>query len=142
MTHIWSTRSVTAWLCLAATALLAQGCAPTAPAWNGIFAVDVTGGARTCSAPSASPLNGQSVLAQIQMSNDGWCGINAIHDNGPYASYLMVTRPNHGKIFAHRVGDHTRIDYTPDPGFAGTDNFAVRMIPGDSIIEGAVTVTR
>jgi hypothetical protein len=142
MTHICPTRSVTAWLCLAAIALLAQGCAPSAPAWNGIFAVDTTGGAKTCSAPSAAPPAGQSVLAQVRMSNDGWCGINASQSNGPYASYLMITRPGHGRVFAHRVGDHTRIDYTPDRGYAGTDSFAVRMIPGDAVIEGAVTVTR
>jgi hypothetical protein len=143
MTHTRSARSATAWFCLSATALLAQGCSQTAPGWNGVFAIDAAGGARTCSAPAAAPPDGQSVLAQMQVVNDGgWCGITANHNGEAYTSYLLVTHPNHGKVFAHRVGPYTRIDYTPDAGFAGTDSFAVRMIPGDSNIEAAVTVTR
>ena len=144
MTHTRSARSATAWFCLAATALLAQGCSQTAPGWNGEFAIDSVSAAKTCSAPPAAPPDGQSVLAQMQVVNDGgWCGIIANHNNGgAYASYLMVTRPTHGRVFAHRVGNLTRIDYTPDTGFAGTDSFAIRMIPGDSNIEAAVTVTR
>jgi hypothetical protein len=139
MTHI---RSAIAWLSLTATALLVQGCSPSAPAWSGIFAIDSAGGAKTCTAPPASPQDGQSVLAQVHMSNDGWCGITATRQGAPYASYLLVTRPNHGRVFAHRVGGATRLDYTADTGFVGIDSFAIRMIPGDAIIEGAVTVTR
>ena len=54
----------------------------------------------------------------------------------------MVNRPAHGRIFAHRVGSNTRIDYFPDTGFTGTDSFAVRMIPGNAVIHGAVTVSK
>jgi len=143
MNDIRSTRSGTAWLCLAATALLAQGCAPQAPAWNGMFAVDVAGGAKTCVAPAATPPDGKSVVAQVQMSNEGgWCGIIATHNGAAFDSYLLVTRPVHGQVYAHHVGTATRIDYTPDVGFTGADKFAVRMIPGDAIIEGDVTVSR
>jgi hypothetical protein len=131
-----------AWFGLAAIALLAQGCTQQAT-WNGIFAVDTVGGAKTCVAAPASPADGQTVQSTIQVSNEGgWCGILANRGGRPYDSYLIVTRPTHGKVFAHRVGTNTRIDYTPDRGYAGTDVFAIRMIPGDSIIPGAVTVTR
>jgi hypothetical protein len=39
------------------------------------------------------------------------------------------------------VGDETRIDYTPDRRFAGSDAFTVKLIPGDATIKVAVTVT-
>jgi Bacterial Ig domain len=77
------------------------------------------------------------------VSNEGgWCGVTLTRGGVAYESYLMVTRPNHGKVFAHRVGANTRIDYTPDTGFTGTDSFAVRLIPGNAVIREAVTVTR
>jgi hypothetical protein len=40
----------------------------------------------------------------------------------------------------HQVGDDTRIDYTPDRGFTGTDSFAVKLIPGNAVIRITVTV--
>ncbi len=132
------------WLCIAVTALLLPGCAGGTPGqWNGLYAIDSVGGARTCVASTAAPADGTSVIAQIQMSNEGgWCGITVNRGGVPYDSYLLVTRPDHGKIFAHRVGKNTRVDYTPDPGFSGADRFAVRLIPGDAVLGGAVTVTR
>jgi hypothetical protein len=134
--------SRTAWFCLSVPAALLQGCAAH-PGWDGIFTIDKTGGAKTCVAPAASPQDGQAVLAQIQVSNEGgWCGVTLNRGGVAYDSYLMVTRPTHGKVFAHHVGTNTRIDYTPDPGFVGTDNFAIRLIPGNGVLEGAVTVIR
>ena len=44
-------------------------------------------------------------------------------------------------MLIHEVGDNTRIDYTPDRGFSGTDSFAVKLIPGDAKVIVAVTVT-
>lgn len=134
--------SAKAWLCLAATMILTQGCAPQGQ-WSGVFRADMTGGARTCVAPATSVADGQSVVAQMQVSNEGgWCGITTSRGGTAFASYLLVTRPAHGRVFAHRVGGNTRIDYTPDQGFTGTDSFAVRMIPGNAVIQGAVNVTR
>jgi len=136
------TRLNLAWLGLAATALLAQGCAPQA-SWNGVFKMDLAGAARVCVAATASPPDGQTSVVQMQVSNEGgWCGVNATRGGVPFESYLLAARPAHGKIYAHRVGGYTRIDYTPDTGFAGTDTFAVRLIPGNAAIQGAVSVTR
>ena len=130
------------WLCLAAIAILAQGCAKPG-AWSGVFASDLAGGAKTCVASAAAPPDGQTVLAQMQVSNEGgWCGITASRGGSPFESYLMAARPAHGRVFAHRVGTATRIDYTPNPGFVGTDSFAVRMLPGNAVVQGAVTVTK
>ncbi len=142
MKHTRLTRSGAPRLCLAVTAFLITGCAPQA-GWNGIFAIDAAGGARTCVAPATSPPDGKAVLAQIQVSNEGgWCGVSLNRNGVAFDSYLTVTRPNHGRVFAHHVGTNTRIDYTPDAGFVGTDSFAVRLIPGNAEFQGVVTVTR
>lgn len=142
MKHIQSTWSGVPWLCLAVSALLLQGCEKPA-GWNGIFAVDTAGGAKICVAPTASPPDGVAVVAQVQVSGEGgWCGSTLTRGGAPYDSYLLVNRPNHGRVFAHRVGTKTRIDYTPDAGYVGTDKFAVRLIPGNAVFEAAVTVTR
>jgi len=131
-----------AWLCLAATAVLGLGCVQQ-PVWDGIFTIDKTGGAKTCVAPAAAPADNQAVLVQMQVSNEGgWCGISANHGGAAFDSYLLVARPAHGTVYAHHVGANTRIDYTPDPGFAGADKFAVRLIPGNAEIQAAVTVTK
>jgi hypothetical protein len=141
MTHTRFARPAKTWLCLAVIVPFAQGCVQQA-GWNGVYAADLAGGARTCVAPASSPTDGQSFVVQMQVSNEGgWCG-SAINRGGvPFESYLMVTRATHGRVFAHRVGNNTRIDYTPDPGFTGTDSFAVRLIPGNAVFQGAVTVT-
>jgi hypothetical protein len=142
MKHTRSTLSGTPWLCLAVTASLLQGCAPQ-PTWNGIYAIDAAGGAKTCVAPTVSPPDGQTVQAQLQVSNEGgWCGMTLNRGGAPYASYLLVTAASHGRVFAHHVGTNTRIDYTPDAGFLGTDSFAVRLIPGNAVLQVAVSVTK
>ena len=59
----------------------------------------------------------------------------------PFEAGLLTVRPRHGTVLIHEVGDDTRIDYTPDRGFAGSDTFAVKLIPGNAAIQIAVTVT-
>ena len=143
MKYIRSAQLGSAWLCVAAIALLCQGCVVRQPGWSGIFAIDATGGAKTCVAAAASPADGQAVLVQMQVSNEGgWCGIIANRGGAAFDSYLLVARPAHGTVFAHHVGANTRIDYTPDPGFAGADKFAIRLIPGNAEIQAAVTVSK
>lgn len=143
MKHNRLVRVGTSWLCLAVTALLIQGCTQQQPTWNGIYTIDTTGGARTCVAPATSISDGKAVLAQVQVSDEGgWCGLTVDRNGVAYDSYLLVTRPDHGRVFAHHVGSNTRIDYTPDTGFVGADKFAVRLIPGNAVLEEAVTVTR
>jgi hypothetical protein len=39
------------------------------------------------------------------------------------------------------VGTNTRIDYFPDPGYVGPDSFAVRLIPGNAVIQARINVT-
>ena len=124
-------------LCLAAV-LLAQGCTGRFVGQPGVFASDSVGQARACLVP-AQPQSGANIAAQMQVSNEGgWCGISV----GLSPSYAMVARPSHGTVFAHEVGPNTRIDYTPDTGYVGTDSFTVRLIPSNALVQGLVAVTR
>ncbi len=137
------TRSGAPGVWLAVSGVLLSGCAPQAGGWNGIFAIDSAGAAKTCVASPVAPPDGKTVLVQVQMSNEGgWCGVTLNRAGVAYNSYLLVTRPAHGRVFAHHVGQTTRVDYTPDPGFVGTDSYAVRLIPGNAVLEGGVTVTK
>jgi hypothetical protein len=132
----------TAWLWLAATGLLVMGCASRGT-WDGVYTVDRAGRARVCVAQSAEPPDGQTVAARVQVSDEGgWCGVTATRNGRAFDSYLLVIRPRHGRVLAHRVGAITRIDYTPDPGYVGSDRLAVRMLPGNGVVEEVITVTR
>ena len=136
--------------CTAAIALLTcagllQACsqAPT-PAGSAtrVYAADMRGAAKTCDAPRISPASGDKTAVAINVGNDGgWCGIRTYQAGAkPFEAGLLQTRPNHGTVLIHQVGDDTRIDYTPDRGFTGSDTFTVRLIPGDAMVNVAVTV--
>jgi hypothetical protein len=131
------------WLAMAATALLLQACAegpPPGPAPR-IFAADVAGVAKTCVVPKVAPAAGQETPAEVKVGNDGgWCGITVSDGGKPYAAGLLTTAPAHGKVLIHTVGNDTRIDYTPERGFAGVDAFVVKLIPGDAMIRASVSV--
>jgi hypothetical protein len=129
------------------TGLALAGCShqPAGPAASKlrVYAADLSGGAKVCEVPAVTPKPGASTGATMKMMNDGgWCGIS-VHQDGPkpFEAGLLTTRPNHGDVLIHEVGDDTRIDYTPDRGFVGNDTFAVKLIPGDAAIQAAVTVT-
>jgi hypothetical protein len=131
---------------LLAGALLA-GCAPNpgggvAGSRLRVYAADTFGAAKVCEVPKVDPVAGQTVEAKMIVGNDGgWCGIR-MHQDGPkpYGAGLLTTRPGHGAVTIHVVGDDTRIDYTPDRKFTGSDGFAVRLVPGDATVQVTVAV--
>ena len=136
-----------AWFALLLSGVLLQGCGQNAanPAGSKlrVYAADVTGAAKSCDVPKITPAAGQTTEAAIKLVNDGgWCGL-PVHQEGPkpYEAGLLITRPAHGTVLIHEVGDDTRIDYTPDHGFSGTDSYQVKLIPGDGTIHAAVTVS-
>lgn len=134
------------WSALALPFLL-QACAekPAGPraSTTRMFAADMAGGAKQCTASKPELRAGQETTATIQVANDGgWCAIHVARGGKPYAAGLLISPASHGTVFIHPVGDDTRIDYTPETGFAGPDSFAVRLIPGDPTIRVAVTVSR
>lgn len=129
-------------LALAACSSTPNNIAPV-PSKLRVFAADVTGSTKTCEAPKPSPVPGQTTEVSIKQLNDGgWCAF-LIHQDGPkpYDAGLLTARPAHGTVLIHQVGDDTRIDYTPDAGFAGNDSFAVKLLPGDATLHVAATVT-
>lgn len=107
-----------------------------------VYAVDLAGGAKVCDVPNVNPAPGaRSDVAMKTVNDGGWCGI-PVHQDGPkpFGAGLLETRAAHGDVLIHEVGDNTRIDYTPDRGFAGHDTFEVKLLPGDATIRVAVTV--
>jgi len=141
-------RVVTLWRAFAAVAGLSalQACAPqqqaAAPAGPRIFAVDLQGAARLCTVPAVSLATDKPAEATMVVGNDGgWCAISVSQPGPkPYDAGLVIERPAHGRLNVHTVGSATRIDYTPDRGYAGPDSFAVKMVPGGATLKAAVTV--
>ena len=131
-------------LCLVAAALTLQGCNQQQPAASGprVFAADLQGSAKQCTTPRVATTAGQMADATMQIGNDGgWCGLTIQQNGKPYDAGLLSFRPAHGEVLIHTVGDATRIDYTPDRGYTGTDSFTVSLLPGDAKLRVAVTIS-
>jgi len=121
------------------------GCAakpmPPAPQ-SRVFASDLVGGAKRCTVPPVSLVDGKDSPTTLAVGNDGgWCALGVQRNGKAFAAGLLTQAPAHGKVFIHPVGDVTRIDYTPDRGFAGTDGFVVKLLPGEPVIRATVAVT-
>ena len=130
---------------LALTAMLVQGCEQPQQAASStrLYAVDMAGGAKSCSAPRVEPTGSQPTSLAMKLVNDGgWCGVLASKSGRPFTAGLVTIRPKSGKVYVHTVGDNTRIDYTPDRGFAGGDNFTVKLVPGDALVQVDVSVAK
>jgi hypothetical protein len=129
------------WLLLFLTIAVVQGCAQKpAPPPARQYAVDQTGGAKSCNVSKVTPADGKDTDVPMTVGNDGgWCAITVAQRSG---AGLLTSRPAHGKVFVHQVGDDTRIDYTPAAGYAGQDNFAVTLVPGDAVLRTDVTVVK
>ncbi len=127
-------------------ALATAGCVekPPAPAASNVklYAFDFAGGARQCTAPADVALTpGRETPVAITLGNDGgWCAFKVGQSGRPFTAGLLATRPAHGKVYVHTVGNDTRVDYTPDARYAGSDAFSVQLLPGDLAIRVAVTV--
>ncbi len=135
-----------AWLAIAITGSLMAGCADqgnTGAATGGrVFAVDQTGRARKCDAPRPDLADGKATDVKMAVSNEGgWCGIVVQRNGRPYDTGLLTVRPDNGKLLVHRVGDVTRMTYTPTRGYVGPDKFTVKLLPGDATVQVAVAVT-
>ena len=134
-----------AWIATLMTGFLLQACASDqGPAGSGtrVYAADMTGGAKTCEVAKVGPADGQSTDTAMKLDNGGgWCGLPLRQSDGrPFDVGLLLERPAHGSVVIHQVGDETRVDYTADRGFTGSDSFSVKMIPGNAVIRISVTV--
>jgi hypothetical protein len=134
-----------AWVVFALAGVVLQGCGQGPEQVTGpqtrLFASDFQGGAKTCVVPKPTLTPGKEASATMQVGNDGgWCGITVAQDGQPYSAGLLTQAPGHGKVYIHPVGDATRIDYTPDPGYSGADSFVVTLLPGDPTLRVNATV--
>lgn len=139
-------RRTAVWFALALGGLMLQGCAeqssPQGPQPR-LFASDFQGAAKSCTAPKPRLAAGKETIAAMKLDNDGgWCAISVANDGAPYAAGLLTQPPRHGKVYVHPVGAATRIDYTPDRGFAGDDAFVVRLLPDNPSLRVNVAVAR
>jgi hypothetical protein len=129
-----------------AIATLLAGCAEQAKQRSAtrVYSVDFQGAAKLCKVPNNLSLApGKPTQAEITVGNDGgWCAVTVAQSGGkPFDAGMVSTRPAHGKLLVHSVGDDTRIDYTPATGFTGSDAYAVRLVPGQAVLSVKVTVT-
>jgi hypothetical protein len=130
--------------CLALATVQAACTQPPAPvSTTRLYAIDLAGAAKQCSVSKVALAAGKETAATMTVGNTGgWCAISVSEGGRPYAAGLLTTPAQHGKVYVHQVGDDTRIDYTPDTGFAGPDSFTVTLLPGRPMLRVAVTVTR
>jgi len=138
-------RHTTLFATLATAGLLLQACAPKQSAAPGprLFEADMKGGAKTCETSKTAPVAGKTVEATMKVSSDGgWCGLAVNNGGQPFDAGLLPATGHaaHGKVVIRRVGANTRIDYTPEFGFAGADAFTAQLLPGDANVHVTVTV--
>ena len=131
-------------LIAAAVVLALSGCAKTPPPAP-VVDLQNEGIAKACT-PSTVDLTSPAP-ATIALTNDGWCGVvTAEKDGQPFKYGLVKARPEHGRVYIRPVNGQTRVEYTANPGFAGSDRFAVALVPNaagvpDSALRVDVTVT-
>lgn len=129
--------------CLGLVLVATAGCQDrqVTPRGTPIYSVDVNGGAKSCVSSSPDLSAGKAATATMTVGNDGgWCGVTVSQGGKPFTAGLVQTRAQHGQLNVHSVGDNTRVDYIPDPGYAGADSFAVRLVPGNPVLTVNVTV--
>src|SRR4051812_50076513 len=85
---------------------------------------------RNCAFSPVQPIPGGAVNATIEMSNDGWCAVRVKEADGqPFLLGLVRQRPERGTMLVQKLGGETRLEYTPSPGFAGSDRFTAALRP-------------
>jgi hypothetical protein len=135
-------------LIAAAAAVVAlQGCA-SKPAPPPVPTEDLNIGiSKTCTFTPVQPAAGSSVNSSLTMTNDGWCAVRTTEADGqPFQLGLVRQRPAHGTMLVQKLGGETRLEYTPNPGYTGTDSFTAALRPksgaADATVRVAVMVTQ
>jgi len=129
---------------LAAVVALA-GCTVKPPAVEQVVDLQNEGIAKTCTPSTVDLASGAP--ATIAMTNDGWCGVFAAEkDRQPFGLGLVKVRPAHGRVYIQPVNQQTRIEYTANDGYVGSDSFTVALRPHaastpDSMLRVDVAVT-
>jgi len=134
-------------LAVAAAVIALQGCASKPSQVVGPSEDLNIGIAKSCTFSPVQPTPGASVSATIAMTNDGWCAVRVTEADGqPFQLGLVRQRPEHGTLLIQKLGGQTRLEYTANPGFTGSDAFTAALRPraggADATVQVAVTVNR
>ena len=82
----------------------------------------------TCTPTKTEMKTCGSYTGTVAMANDGWCGVFAVERDGkPFSLGLVRNRPEHGRVFIQKVANATRVEYTPNAGYVGSDAFTVAL---------------
>lgn len=131
----------------ATTVAALAGCAPQKPAAPAATVDLNVGIAKTCTSSPVDLSSGSGGSATISMTNDGWCAVRTKDKDGqPFKFGLVKAKSQHGRILIQKIGGETRIEYTPENNYVGTDRFSVALasnLPGtpDSAIQVTVNVS-
>lgn len=93
-----------------------------------------------------SVADGGSATVNMTLVNDGgYCAARATAGSGkPFDAPLVPVPPSHGTAAVWRYDGKTSVEYVPDAGFAGSDQFVTKLIiagkPGYTTLTVAVTV--
>ena len=134
-------------IAMATIAVALQGCGPQNPSAQ-VYGEDVDGIAKTCEPSTVDFAKTPTANATISMTNDGWCAVRAVEADGtPFKLALVRTRPDHGRVLIQPVSGKTRVEYTPNPGYVGSDQFTVALVSKkaaepDAMLQVAVAVAR
>ena len=113
-----------------AAALALTACAKTAPPVLTAEDPRNDGIAKTCTPTNPDLTKPGPYTASIAMTNDGWCGVFATDKDGkPFSLGLLRARPAHGRVLTQKVGNATRVEYTPENNYVGTDTFTIALRP-------------
>lgn len=134
-------------IAMTATAVAVAGCAPQRPPAPAATADLNVGIAKTCTPSPVDPSSGSGGSATISMTNDGWCAIRTKDKDGkPFKFGLVKAKSQHGRILIQKIGGETRVEYTPENNYVGTDRFSVALAANeastpDSTIQVTVNVS-
>lgn len=102
--------------------------------------------AADCTVAPFHVTDGGTTAVQMTLGNDGgYCAATLTAASGkPYDAPLVPLLPRHGTPRVVKYNGKTSVEYVPDPGFAGHDDFAVHLIikgsPALTTLNVSVTV--
>lgn len=102
--------------------------------------------AATCTVAPFQVTDGGTAAVVMRVSNEGgYCAAALTAASGkPYDAPLVPVLPRHGTPRVVKYDGKTSVEYVPDSGYAGPDNFVVHLIvkglPTYTTLNVAVTV--
>jgi hypothetical protein len=96
-------------------------------------------------APFTVKTGGSADVRMIVSHEGGYCAATLVADSGqPYDAPLVPVPSLHGIPRVVRYAGKTSVEYAPQPGFVGHDNFVAQLIvrgqPGYTTLNVSVTV--